>query len=89
MEVGYVPWALHEDVVGFVGKILSEKGTPFEEIKKELTKKYQIVVSDVDIQDALDDLIELGEAKKVDHSIENYSRIHLTYVLLFISITKM
>jgi hypoxanthine phosphoribosyltransferase len=54
------PWAVHEDVVGFVEKILSS--TPVDEkgIMTAFAKRYQLTVPLSDIRDALEDLLDRG-----------------------------
>lgn len=55
------PWAVHEDIVGFVKKVLAS--TPLDEkgIMKGLAEKYRLSVPLSDIRDALEDLLDMGK----------------------------
>lgn len=54
------PWAVHEDTVGFVEKVLA--GTSLDEkgIMAALSERYKLGVSLPDIRDALEDLLDMG-----------------------------
>jgi hypoxanthine phosphoribosyltransferase len=56
------PWALHEDLVGFIKRVLAE-GDPrtLEELKEELAGRYRLTADDEDLCEALEDLLSSGE----------------------------
>jgi hypoxanthine phosphoribosyltransferase len=58
------PWALHEDLVGFSGKILAGGPLTLEELKGELARRYHLAAREEDLGAALDDLISSGEIVK-------------------------
>jgi hypoxanthine phosphoribosyltransferase len=59
------PWAVHEDLVGFVERVLGSKTQFFEEIKAKLDARFAIRVADEDLGSALDDLVAMGRAERV------------------------
>jgi hypoxanthine phosphoribosyltransferase len=59
------PWAVHEDLVGFTGIVLSEELVPIDEIRAELSARYGIIVDDIILGEVLEDLLLLGKAEKV------------------------
>lgn len=59
------PWAVHEDLVGFAGRVLGGKTQFFEEIKAKLAARFDIRVTDGELREALDDLVALGKAERV------------------------
>jgi hypothetical protein len=61
------PWAVHEDMVGFVEKILSS--TPIDEkgIMTALAERYQLNVPLSDIRDALEDLLDRERITQSGH----------------------
>ena len=58
------PWAVHEDLVGFVEKVLSEDLVSLEAVGAELARRYLIVVDVTELEGALEDLSALGKAEK-------------------------
>ena len=59
------PWAVHEDLVGFAGRVLGAKTQFFEEIKAKLAARFDIMVTDGELREALDDLAAMGKAERV------------------------
>jgi hypoxanthine phosphoribosyltransferase len=56
------PWALHEDLVGFVKRVLADAGPrTLEELKEELAGRYRLTADDEDLCEALEDLLSSGE----------------------------
>jgi hypothetical protein len=66
------PWAVHEDLVGFVEKVLT--GTPRDEkgIMTALAERYQLTMPLPSIRDALEDLCSLG---RISRSGDLYTKI--------------
>ena len=58
------PWAAHEDLVGFIGKVLTAEPASSEQILLRLKEQYDLSVSEVDLSEALGDLIEMKKAEK-------------------------
>jgi uncharacterized protein len=58
------PWAAHEDLVGFTGKVLSPEPFSSMDIQDKLKEQYGLVVSDSCLKEVLDDLIRMGSAEK-------------------------
>ncbi|MDN7023685.1 phosphoribosyltransferase [Methanoculleus sp. FWC-SCC1] len=56
------PWAMHEDLVGFTGKVLTEQAKSLAEIRTELSRRYAIAADEEEIMAALADLLTLGRA---------------------------
>lgn len=53
------PWAVHEDIVGFVEKVLTGTMLDEEGIMAGLAEKYRLNVPLPDIRDALEDLLDM------------------------------
>jgi hypoxanthine phosphoribosyltransferase len=66
------PWAVHEDLVGFIGKVLEEGSLDEECIRTELEDSYRLSVSLRAVRDALVDLLSLG---KVSQSGTRYALV--------------
>lgn len=58
------PWALHEDLVGFSGKVLAGGPLTLEELKEELAMRYGLTAGEEDLRAALEDLLSTGEIVK-------------------------
>jgi hypoxanthine phosphoribosyltransferase len=58
------PWALHEDLVGFAKRVLTEGPLTLRELGSELDRRFRLPASEGDIRDALEDLISSGEVVK-------------------------
>jgi hypoxanthine phosphoribosyltransferase len=58
------PWALHEDLVGFSRKVLTEGPLTVGELQEELDRRYRLAAGEEDLCFALDDLISSGEFVK-------------------------
>jgi hypoxanthine phosphoribosyltransferase len=56
------PWALHEDLVGFIEKLLSPSGAHSGEIYDALQAVYRMRPDISSFQQALDDLVDSGKA---------------------------
>jgi hypoxanthine phosphoribosyltransferase len=56
------PWALHEDLVGFIERLLPSSGSYPGEIYDELQTVYRMNPDISSFQQALDDLVDLGKA---------------------------
>ncbi len=54
------PWAVHEDIVGFVLQILTGTSRDEKGIMHEFEERYGISVPLADIRDALDDLLDMN-----------------------------
>jgi hypothetical protein len=54
------PWAVHEDIVGFVEKILSRSQVDEKGIITALKERYELHMPLSDIRDALEDLLDRG-----------------------------
>jgi hypoxanthine phosphoribosyltransferase len=54
------PWAVHEDIVGFVEKILSRAPVDEKGIMTALRERYELHMPLSDIRDALEDLLDRG-----------------------------
>jgi hypoxanthine phosphoribosyltransferase len=59
------PWAVHEDLVGFVERVLGSKTQFFEEIKAKLASRFEIRVDDGDLREALEDLVAMEKVERV------------------------
>ncbi len=59
------PWAVHEDLVGFVERVLGEKASFIREIKRRLYDRFEIIAEDEDLQLALEDLVDRGSAEQL------------------------
>ena len=68
--VGYIgdwrwvtyPWAAHEDLVGFAGKVLPDRPAATAEVAAALEERYEIRAGAEELLAALADLVALGEA---------------------------
>lgn len=58
------PWAVHEDIVGFVGKVLTGTSLDEEGIMTVLAERYRLSVPLSDIRDALEDLLGMGRISR-------------------------
>ncbi|MBP1928724.1 hypoxanthine phosphoribosyltransferase [Methanolinea mesophila] len=58
------PWAVHEDVVGFCGRILEREVLTSGQLAEALFRQYRIRVSPVAVNDALEDLLAGAEIGK-------------------------
>ena len=58
------PWAAHEDLVGFIEKVLTAEPASSEQILSRLKERYELSVSEVDMAEAMHDLIEMRKAEK-------------------------
>ena len=58
------PWAAHEDLVGFTGRVLSGAGRPLSkgDIIAELKRRFEIDLDQVEMAEVLEDLVSLGMA---------------------------
>jgi len=56
------PWAIHEDLFGFIRKIIGEKEYSLRGIRKELMSRYRIDAQEREIRAALDDLLARNTA---------------------------
>jgi hypoxanthine phosphoribosyltransferase len=54
------PWAVHEDLVGFAGKVLAKGPLDEEGIRRELGERYCLRVPLRDVRDAIGDLLMKG-----------------------------
>lgn len=66
------PWAVHEDLVGFIGKVLAEGPLDEEGIRRELEDRYRLRVPLRAVRDALGDLLSMG---RVSRSGTQYSLV--------------
>lgn len=57
------PWALYEDLTGFIKRVLTVSMT-YEEIRKSLINKFNIKISGEDLLEILDDMEERGMLRK-------------------------
>ena len=58
------PWAVHEDVVGFIERVLRGSSCDEKGIMTALAEKFQLTVSLSDIHDALEDLFDMGRISR-------------------------
>ena len=58
------PWAVHEDIAGFIERVLSGTSRDEQGIMTALAEKFQLNVSSSDIRDALEDLLDLGRISR-------------------------
>jgi len=58
------PWAVHEDMVGFVEKVLSGISLDEKGITTALVERYRLSVPLSDIHDALEDLLGMGRISR-------------------------
>jgi hypothetical protein len=58
------PWAVHEDMVGFVGNVLTGTSLNEESIMAALMERYRLSVPLSDIRDALEDLLGMGRISR-------------------------
>jgi len=56
------PWAAHEDLVGFTGKVLPDRPVTAAEVAAALEETYGIRAAAEDLDAALADLVALGDA---------------------------
>ena len=54
------PWALHEDLLGFLRKIVDDTALNPGELREELASRYCFTATEEDIRFALDDLVSSG-----------------------------
>jgi len=64
MEVIY-PWAVYEDLTGFIEMVLIKPMT-HEEIRKALKSKFDIKISKKDLVEMLDDMHAAGKIQKIE-----------------------
>lgn len=57
------PWAFHEEMLGFVGRVLSDDPQGMEEIRNRLKRFYGIDISELDLRDVMEDAILTGKAR--------------------------
>ncbi|MDI9616119.1 MAG: phosphoribosyltransferase [Methanothrix sp.] len=57
------PWAFHEEMLGFVERILSGNPLGMEEIRIRLKRLYGIDISEQDLSEVLEDAILTGKAE--------------------------
>ncbi len=57
------PWAIHEEMLGFVERVLSSTPLKAEEIRRQLKLLYGIEISEADLSDVLEDAIATGKAE--------------------------
>lgn len=60
------PWALHEDLTGFVEKVLTGKSTSAAKIRSALMKNYQMRPGLDDVVFAAWELVETGRAEETE-----------------------
>jgi hypoxanthine phosphoribosyltransferase len=58
------PWAVHEDVSGFAGRVLSSVSLSVAEVREALLARFGIAVNDGDLGVILSELVELGKAER-------------------------
>jgi uncharacterized protein len=58
------PWAVHEDIVGFIERVLSGTSRDENGIMTALAETFQLRVSSSDIHDALEDLLDMGRVSR-------------------------
>jgi len=58
------PWALHEDLVGFLRKILREGPLDPGELEEELARRFRLSASGEEIGEAIRELVSSGEVVK-------------------------
>ncbi len=57
------PWAFHEEMLGFVERVLSIDPVGMDEIRNRLKRLYGIDISEPDLSDVLEDAILTGKAE--------------------------
>ncbi len=57
------PWAIHEEMLGFVERVLSSTPLKAEEIRRQLKLLYGIEISEADLSEVLQDAIATGKAE--------------------------
>ncbi|MCQ8903912.1 MAG: phosphoribosyltransferase [Methanothrix sp.] len=57
------PWAFHEEMLGFVERVLSGNPLGMEEIRLRLKRVYGIDISEPDLSDVLEDALLTGKAE--------------------------
>ena len=60
------PWAVHEDLVGFVERVLSKGPGSFGEVDRRLRERFEIRVSEEALSRALDELAAMGWVERRD-----------------------
>ena len=58
------PWALFEDAVGFIQKILSRQEGNVQEIRERVGTTYDLWLDDMMVREALERLVTMGKAQK-------------------------
>jgi hypothetical protein len=58
------PWALHEDLTGFLELELTSSPDSLTDLREVLQKRYGIPVSSQDLVNAAEDLVRMGKAAK-------------------------
>jgi len=56
------PWARHEDVFGFTGKVLADEPADMAEIRAILAGRYGLLAGEEEVLEALADLVAAGRA---------------------------
>lgn len=59
------PWAVHEDLVGFTEKVLSDVLCASEDILDKLSEQYGLIINESCLKEVLDDLVGMRKAEKV------------------------
>ncbi|MDT8358279.1 MAG: phosphoribosyltransferase family protein, partial [Methanomicrobiaceae archaeon] len=60
------PWAVHEDLVGFVERVLSKGPGSFRDIDRRLRERFEIRAPEEALARALDDLSAIGRVERKD-----------------------
>lgn len=58
------PWAAHEDLVGFVERVLSDRPLTVEQICERLMVQYSLAVDEKEMPEILDDLLAMKKAER-------------------------
>ena len=58
------PWALHEDLVGFVERVLSKGSGSFDEVDRRLRERFRIQAPEEALGRALDELSAMGRVER-------------------------
>jgi len=58
------PWAAHEDLAGFVERVLTNEPLSTDQINSEVERRFNLVMGQ-ESPDVLQDLVEMGKAEKV------------------------
>ncbi|MFA5579891.1 MAG: phosphoribosyltransferase, partial [Methanothrix sp.] len=61
------PWAVHEDLVGFTERVLSDSDLPMspDQIRADLKRRFDIDLDEDQMAEILEDLVDLRKGERL------------------------